>query len=234
MPNFISEDQIEKGILQILAARMGYRHINCYTADADDLNDRSGRSDKSEVVLLNILKEKAVRLNRKIPEKTIDEALTRLTRPRYAMSPVLANKEVYNLIRDGIPVEYENAKGRNEHGRVLLIDFNHPDKNDFLAVSQLWIKGERYFRRPDIILYINGIPLVFIELKNSNVKLRNAYDDNLANYLSDIPLLFQYNAVCILSNAVNTRVGSFTSGWGHFFNWLRVDDEKEKIERRKI
>jgi len=235
VPNFISEDQIEKAILQILTARrMGYRHINCYTADADNLNDGSGRSDKNEVVFLDILKEKATQLNQGIPEKIIDEALTRLTRRRHAMSRVLANKEIYDLIRDGIPVEYENGQGRTEHGRVLLVDFNHPDKNDFLAVSQLWIKGERYFRRPDIILYINGIPLVFIELKNSNVKLKNAYDDNLANYLTDIPLLFQYNAVCILSNAVNTRVGSFKSGWGHFFNWLRVDDEKEKIERRKI
>ena len=93
---------------------------------------------------------------------------------------------------------------------------------------------QRVYRRPDIILYVNGLPLVFIELKNSNVKLKNAHDDNLANYKADIPLLFQYNAICILSNAVETRVGGFTAGWGHFFNWLRVDDEKEKIDRKNI
>ena len=133
------------------------------------------------------------------------------------MSQILANKEVYELIRDGVPVEYENTKGKKERARVKVIDFNNPGKNDFLAVTQLWIKGERYFRRPDILLYVNGIPLVFIELKNSNIALKNAYDDNLTNYRQDIPLLFQYNAICILSNAIETKVGSMTSGWEHFF-----------------
>ncbi|MBL0716599.1 MAG: type I restriction endonuclease subunit R, partial [Desulfosarcina sp.] len=169
-----------------------------------------------------------------IPEIVIDQAIEKLTARRYAMSPVLANREVYGFIRDGIPMEYENPHGRTEHGRVKVIDFSAPDNNDFLAVSQFWIKGERYFRRPDIILYINGLPLVFIELKNSNVKLKNAFDDNLTNYKKDIPLLFQYNAVCILSNAIKTKVGGFTSGWGHFFNWLRTEDEKEKIDQKRI
>ena len=103
-----------------------------------------------------------------------------------------------------------------------------------VTVRQLWIKGDHYYRRPDIILYINGLPLVFIELKNSNVPIKAAYDDNLTNYRKDIPQLFQYNAVCILSNAIETKVGSMTAGWEYFFNWLRVDDETEKIDRKEI
>jgi type I restriction enzyme, R subunit len=150
------------------------------------------------------------------------------------MSPVLANREVYNIIRNGIPVEYEGENGRTEHESVKVIDFNNPENNDYLAVTQLWIKGERYPRRPDIIIYINGLPLVFIELKNSNVKVRNAYDDNMTNYKKDIPQLFKYNAFCILSNAIETKVGSFSAEWEHFFNWFRVDDEKEKIDRKKL
>lgn len=234
MPNFISEDQIEKEILKVLVGRLRFRHINCNTADAETLPDKSGRADKGEVVFSDILKEKARAFNHDIPEAVIDETLELLTLRQYAMSPVLRNKEIYSLIRDGIPVEYENKAGKTEYGRVRVIDFNTVGNNDFLAVSQLWIKGERYYRRPDIILYINGLPLVFIELKNSNVKLQNAYDDNLTNYKKDIPLLFQYNAICILSNAIETKVGSFTAGWEHFFNWLRVDDEKEKIDRKGI
>jgi len=234
MPNFISEDQIEKAILKVLVSELGFRHINCHTADQETLPDKSGRTDKGEVVLSDILKEKARSLNRDIPEAVIDESLELLTARQYAMSPVQRNKEIYNLIRDGIPVEYENKKGKNENGRIKIIDFNTASKNDFLAVSQLWIKGERYYRRPDIVLYINGLPLVFIELKNSNVKLQNAYDDNLINYKKDIPLFFQYNAICILSNAIETKVGSFTAGWENFFNWLRVDDEREKIDRKEI
>ena len=130
------------------------------------------------MVFPEILKEKVVSLNRDIPEKVIDEAISQLAKPRYAMSPILANREVYNFIRNGIPVEYEGEDGRTEHDSVKVIDFNNAGNNDYLAVTQLWIKGERYPRRPDIIIYINGLPLVFIELKNSNVKVRNAYEDN--------------------------------------------------------
>ena len=130
--------------------------------------------------------------------------------------------------------EYENAHGRTEEGSVKVIDFTNPDNNDFLAVTQLWIKGDRYPRRPDMLIYINGLPLVFIELKNSNVKVQNAYDDNLINYKHDIPLLFNYNAFCILSNGLETKVGSFTAGYGHFFSWLRPDDEAEKVNKKSI
>src|SRR5262249_38747304 len=93
---------------------------------------------------------------------------------------------------------------------------------------------ERGFRRPDILLYVNGLPLVFIELKNSNVKLRTAFDDNLTAYKKEIPQLFLANAFCILSNAIETKVGSCTAEWEHFFNWLRVEDEKEKVDRAEI
>jgi len=234
LPNFISEDQIEKATVKLLTERFRYRAVNCFTQEADDLGDRSNRASKQEVIFFDILKEYAVRINPCIPEAAIDDAISQLTARRYAMSPILANKEVYGLIRDGIPVEYQNEEGRTEHGRVQVIDFSNTAANDFLAVTQLWIKGERYPRRPDIIIYINGLPLVFIELKNSNIKVKNAYDDNLTNYRKDIPLLFQYNALCILSNAIDTKVGSFTAGWEYFFNWLRVDDETEKIDRKEI
>ncbi len=236
MPNFISEDQIEQAVLQKLQKEFGFEMLNCYTATQDDLNDGSNRADKRNVILGDRLKAAALRLNPDILEPAVEEALVRLTDKRQAMSPIAANREIYTLIRDGIPVEYENQEGKKEHGRVKVIDFNssHAEANQFLAVSQLWIRGEMYYRRPDILLYVNGIPLVFIELKNSNVKLKTAFDDNLTNYKKDIPQLFLTNAFCILSNAIETRVGSFTAGWEHFFNWLRVEDEKEKVDREKV
>jgi type I restriction enzyme R subunit len=127
------------------------------------------------------------------------------------MSLLTANREVYSLIRDGIPVEFDNAKGQKQQDHVRLIDFNQLGKNRYLAVTQLWIRGERGFRRPDVLLYINGIPLVFIELKNSNVKLKTAFDDNLTNYKREVPQLFLTNAFCVLSNAIETKVGSITA-----------------------
>ena len=234
MPNFISEDDIEQALLQNLQHVHSFDVLECYTADPDDLNDGSGRTDKRDVIFTDRLKEASVRLNPSIPEYAIDEALAIFTAKRQAMSPIAANRELDGLIRDGIPVEFEDTDGRNQHERVRLIDFDNADENRYLAVSQLWIKGERRYRRPDVLLYINGIPLVFIELKNSNVTLKTAFDDNLTSYKTDIPQLFLTNAFCILSNATETRVGSLSSEWQHFFPWLRADDEKEKIDRDKI
>jgi type I restriction enzyme, R subunit len=234
VPNFISEDDIERAILKRLKEQFGFEMLNCYTSNQADLNDRSGRTDKRDVIFADRLKEAALRLNPGIPETVIDEALARLMDRRQAMSPIAANREIDGLIRDGIPVEFENAKGKKEQERVRVIDFNTPEQNRYLAVSQLWVKGEFYYRRPDILLYVNGIPLVWIELKNSNVALKIAYEDNLTNYKKDIPQLFLTNAFCIVSNAIETKVGSITAGWEHFFKWLRVEDEKEKVDREKL
>ena len=241
MPNFISEDQIEQALLQRLQIGCGFDVLNCHTTDPADLNDGSGRKDKRDVLLPRQLKAAALRLNPHIPEATIDEALARLADRRQAMSLVAANREVDALLRDGITVAYEDAQGQRQQEQLKLIDFNVGGlkNNAFLAVSQLWVKctgtaALADYRRPDVLLYVNGIPLVFVELKNSNVKLKSAYSDNLTNYKHDIPQLFITNAFCVLSNAVETRLGSLTGQWEHFFGWLRVNDEKEKVDRNQI
>lgn len=238
MPNFISEDQIEQPLVQKLQHLHGFDSLDCHTEDPEDLHDGSGHTNKRDVILEDLLKEAAIRLNPDIPAKAIDDALEKLLDRRQTMSLVAANREIYNLLRDDIPVEFDNTQGQKQQERVRLIDFNSPtnglDQNRYLAVTQLWIKGERCLRRPDVLLYVNGILVVFIELKNSNVKLKTAFDDNLTNYKKDIPQLFLTNAFCVLSNAIETKVGSITTEWEHFFNWLRADDEKEKIDRDQI
>jgi type I restriction enzyme R subunit len=234
MPNFISEDQIEQALVQKLQHLHGFDALDCHTDHAEDLNDSSNRASKRDVILIDRLREAALRLNPDIPREAIESALEKLCERRQAMTLIAANQEIYGLLRDGIAVTFDNAQGQSQQERVRLLDFNVPGNNRFLVVTQLWIKGERGFRRPDVLLYVNGIPLVFIELKNSNVKLRNAYDNNLTNYKAEIPQLFLTNAFCVLSNAVETRVGSITAQWEHYFNWLRADDEKQKIDRAAI
>lgn len=128
------------------------------------------------------------------------------------MSLMAANRELDGLIREGIPVTFTNAQGATEHGRMRLLDFNVVDNNDFLAVSQLWVKGQVYYRRPDVLLYINGLPLVFIELKNAAIKLKNAYDDNLTTYKQEIPQVFHPTALCLLSNGIESKVSSVSAG----------------------
>ncbi len=239
MPNVISEDEIEQALLQRLQFVHGYDAHNAFTDDPADLNDGTGRTDKRDVILPGHMKAALAGLNPSIPEKSIIAAVSRLADHRKALSMVAANRELDGLIRDGVRVKFKDAKGRTRWERVRVIDFNDPSKNHFLAVSQLWIQStgstaKAGFRRPDVLPYVNGLPLLFIELKNSNIKLRTAFDDNLTNYKHYIPQLFLPNVLCALSNGIETRFGSMTAEWEHFFHWLRPDDEKEKIRRAEI
>lgn len=236
MPNFISEAQIERALVQKLQHLHGFDSLDCYTEDPEDLNDGSGRTSKRDVIFVDRVREAATRLNPGIPAAAIETALEKLLERRQATSLVAANQEVYNLLRDGIPVEFDDAKGQRQKERVRVIDFSPggADNNHYLAVTQLWIKGDRGFRRPDVLLYINGLPLVFIELKNSNVKLKSAHDDNIVNYRTEIPQLYLTNAFCVVSNAIETKVGSFSADWEFYFNWLRATDEKQRVDREEI
>jgi len=113
VPNFISEDQIEKAAVELLTGTYGYRALNCYTADAANPDDRSQRSTKQEVVFTAILRQAALKLNPALAPGVIEAALETLTARRLFLSPVPANKEIYELIRGGIPVQYEDEAGRN-------------------------------------------------------------------------------------------------------------------------
>ena len=240
--NLISEDDIEQALLQRLQHFCGFDALNCYTTQQDDLNDGSGRTDKREVILMGRLRAAVERLNPRAPTHAVDQAMGQLLKPRTAMSLVAGNREMDSLIRDGVPVTYKPEAGplvgQTVTERLKVIDFDQTapkiGRNDYLVVSQLWIRGEYGYRRPDVLLYVNGLPLVFIELKNSNVKLRAAFDDNFTTYKAEIPQLFIANAVCVLSNGIDTKVGSLTAQWEHFFAWLRVDDEKEALDRKAI
>ncbi len=198
MPNFISEDQIEKAIIQIFENNLGYRHSNCIDKDI------TGRFTENEVVIKPLLKQQLIKLNPTLPATAIEDAFQQICQTRLDKSDLMANKEIYGLIKNGVQVIINNKANRKEPATVKVIDFDDETKNDYLVVSQLWVKGQVIRRRPDLIVFVNGLPLVFIELKNSNIALRNAYDDNLTNYRKDIPLLFHYNTVCILSNGLET------------------------------
>jgi len=240
MPSFLSEDDIEREIIRVMTDRWGkdyaFTTLNCLTKEPQDLNDGSYRTDKRNCFLPHKLREAVTRLN-EVPESAVEDAIAQLTARRGNMSMVAANREIASLIREGATVQFDDAHGRKQTKRVKFIDFDAPVQNTFTAVTQMWIQGigpAGRFRRPDILLFVNGIPLVFIELKNSNVNVQDAYTKNLTDYKVDIPQLFHANAVCILSNAIETRVGSLTATWEFFFPWLRTDDEKEKVDRKKI
>ena len=134
----------------------------------------------------------------------------------------------YALLREGARVETAGGDGNQQMVTVRFVDWDSVGGNDWLAVSQFWIVGDMYKRRADVVLFVNGIPLVLIELKVSHKNVRDAYDANLRDYRDTVPHLFWFNAFVVLSNGADTRVGSTFAPWGHFADWKRINSEGEQ------
>ena len=233
MPKIITEDMIEQAAIKALHERHNYTVLNCMTEEPDTLPDGTGRKDKKQVVLPDVMLESLCRINPDIPEQTVRTVVDELCHTPVSGDLMLTNYQNYQKIRNGITVEY-NKDGKETSNILRLLSYNDALSNTFTVASQMWIKGETHWRRPDLIIFINGFPLVFIELKNSNIPVKNAYDINLKNYLKDIPYLFNYNQICVLSNGMETRLGSFAAGYEFFFEWLKVENEKENPDRKAI
>lgn len=233
MPKIITEDMIEQAAIKALHERHNYTVLNCMTEEPDTLPDGTGRKDKKQVVLPDVMLESLCRINPNIPEQTVRTVVDELCHTPVSGDLMLTNYQNYQKIRNGITVEY-NKDGKKTSNILRLLSYNDALSNTFTVASQMWISGETHWRRPDLIIFINGFPLVFIELKNSNIPVKNAYDINLKNYLKDIPYLFNYNQICVLSNGMETRLGSFAAGYEFFFEWLKVESEKENPDRKAI
>lgn len=134
------------------------------------------------------------------------------------------NEQKYQFIRDGIPVTRIKPDGTSEEIKAVVIDFENIDNNDFLCVRELWVYGALYRRRADIVGFVNGIPLLFVELKNHNVEVENAFNENYRDYLDTIPQLFYHNAFIIFSNGLEARVGTIDSKWKFFHEWKRLTE----------
>ncbi len=218
---FLNESHIEEADIQFFELALGYQHINAWEKKL------VGRDQLKDVVLRDRLKTKLTQLNSHLTEENIDYAVQELCKSRATLTPVLANKEVYELIKEGVPISYLNEEGREENDYVKVIDVDEPTNNEYLVVSQLsieYLQADTITRRPDLLLYVNGLPLVMIELKNATEKIKVGYDKNLKDYRRDIPQLFWYNCFVCISNGIQTRVGAFNASWDHFFSWVKMAD----------
>lgn len=236
MRNFISEDDIEQAILQKLeAAPFCYDIIRCDAdpSKRDDLNDGTGRANKKECVLPDIMLKSLRKINPDIAEEYLEKIVKDLRRDFTGTDITATNYKLFNQIRNGIKINVRK-NGKEDFDLVRLIDFDVPANNTFTAVSQMWLQGKVYYRRPDILIFVNGMPLVFIELKNSIVKIEEAYNKNLKDYIRDIPNLFAFNQICVLSNGLETKLGAFNATYDYFFEWLKVDSEKESLDRKAL
>jgi len=229
-PGTYSEDGlVEQPAIQLFA-ELGWDIVNA-TDELLGAEGTLGRDAKGEVILGVRLCAALQRLNEDFPETAIDAAIDEVSRDRSAMTPEAANRELWVLMRDGVKVSIpDHKKGGMKTERVQLIDWSDAANNDFLLVSQMTITGPLYTCRPDLIGFVNGIPLIVIELKKPGVAARNGFDENLTSYKhaqNGIPALFWSNALLIASNGTDSRVGSLTADWERFFEWKRVEREDE-------
>ena len=208
---------------------LGWDSVYAWNQESFGPQGTLGRASEREVVLVRDLRAALVRLNPALPEAAINEAVLKLTHHDYSRSLLQHNQAFHKLVRDGVPVSYRDAHGalRQTHARV--IDFREPANNRFLAVRELKLTGLRtpnYNRRADLVCFVNGLPLVFVELKAVYKNIRAGFDGNLRDYLDEnvVAHAFHHNAFLIVSNGHNARYGSITSTWEHFGEWKRLDE----------
>ncbi|MBC6680327.1 type I restriction endonuclease subunit R [Zhenpiania hominis] len=186
-----------------------------------------GRESYKEILLIRYFREAITKLNPWITDSQLLEAQKTLEQRLSTSSLLQINEEKYYLIRDGIPVTVKKPNGQTETKKASVIDFQNPDNNYFLAIKELKIHGDLYRRRTDIVGFVNGIPLLFIELKKTTVDVQNAYDDNYTDYQDTIPHLFYYNAFLMLSNGIEAKVGTLGSKYEFFHEWKRLAEEEQ-------
>jgi type I restriction enzyme R subunit len=226
-PGRYTEDQLVEQPAIKLFEELGWESVNAYHETLGP-DGTLGRDNRSEVFLVRRLRTAIERLNQEMASEAIQQAVTEITKPRTAMSYARANQEIHTLLRDRITVSVRQPDGTALPERITVVDWENPENNDFLLVSQLWVHSDLYHRRTDLIGFVNGIPLVFIELKASHRNLKNAYDDNLSDYRDAIPHLFIPNGFIVLSNGGASKVGTITSDWEFFSEWKKINSEGEQ------
>jgi len=227
-PNPYSEDHLVEQPALALLAELGWQTTCGLEETFAPEGGSLGRRDRREVVLQPRLRAALERLNPGQPPEAISAAIEELSRNRSAMGLVGANREVYRLLKDGVLVSVPDLeRGGLSKVRLRVVDWDRPADNDWLAVNQFTIKGDLYGCVPDLVGFVNGLPLVVIEFKKPGVSARVAFDDNLSHYKDAIPQLFWSNAFLIASNGTASRIGSLSADWERFFEWKRIANEDE-------
>ena len=186
-----------------------------------------GRRTMREVILRPRLEAALRALNPDMPDVGLAKAVEAVMEDRRAMTPVDANHALYKLIKGGVSVRVPAPQGGFRTRTVKIIDWDNPHANHFFAATEFWVEGEVYKRRADVIGFVNGLPLLFMELKAPHETCRKAFDGNLTAYRSDIPHLFTPNALAVLSNGTDTKLGSAFAPWDHFHDWKKAEQEEE-------
>lgn len=222
-----SEDALIEQATEDVLKELGWKLVTAWQYESFGENGLLGRDNKTEVVLERYLLAALKRLNPDLPDLAYSRAIEKLVQQEADKTIAQQNKTKYQFLKNGVEVSFVTAEGKSQKKTLKIFDFKDYKNNDFLAVRQLEVSGELHNRRPDVIGFVNGIPLVFFELKSHAVDLRSAYDDNLKDYKDTIPHLFYHNAFVILSNGTDAKVGTITSPYKYFLDWKRITEDAE-------
>jgi len=234
-----SEDRlVQETFEEYLRDTLGWDSVYAWNNETFGPDGSLGRDSERDVVLKRDLRAAIARLNPTFAAKEINEATEKLTAHDVTRSTLQHNRDFYRFIRDGVPVTYRDKQGAIQETKAKVLDFRDFRKNRFLAVRELKIQGLRsphYNRRADLVCFINGLPVVFIELKAVYVNIRDGFDNNLTDYKDTIPHAFHHNGFLIVSNGDRARYGSITSEWEHFCEWKRNDEaESGTLEAKAL
>ena len=225
MSKEFSEDKlIQASAAELLEKELGWTSVYAFDKEMLGVNGTLGRTSYHEVLLIGRFCKALKTLNPWLTDKQLQECVERMTEYMSSQTLMQINEQKYRLIRDGIPVTRTKLNGETEEVRARVIDFSSPEKNNFLCVRELWVYGAVYHRRADIVGFVNGLPLLFIELKNHNVAVEDAFNKNYRDYLDTIPQLFHHNAFVMFSNGMEARVGTIDSKWEFFHEWKRLTE----------
>ena len=224
-----SEDGLIEQATQDVLKELGWQVVTAWQNETFGKDGLLGRENKSEVILNRYLYQALEKLNPGIPQMVYTQAIEQIAQKVADKTLGRINKEKYEHLKNGVPVSYTNSQGELVKKKLKVFDYTNYTANHFMAVRQLEVVGELYNRRPDVVGFVNGIPLVFLELKAHHTDLRNAYTDNLKDYKDTIPHIFHNNAFIILSNGTEAKVGTVTSPYKFFLDWKRIEEDEAGI-----
>lgn len=222
-----SEDALIEQATEDVLKELGWKVVTAWQNESFGEHGLLGRDNKTEVVLERFVLAALQKLNPGLPDLAYSRAIEKLVQREADKTIAQQNKNKYQLLKNGVEISFINNDGKSQKKTLKLFDFKEYRNNDFLAVRQLEVSGELHNRRPDVIGFVNGIPLVFFELKSHANDLRSAYDDNFKDYKDTIPHLFYHNAFVILSNGTDAKVGTITSPYKYFLDWKRITEDAE-------
>lgn len=226
---YTEDTLVQQTTAEYLEQELGWESVYAYNNEDFGPDSLLGRASDSEVVLTRALQTKLEELNPGFPATAYENAIRQIVTVSAAQTLSATNREKYELIKDGVQVTFRNAKGERVRDRLRVLDFDHPENNHFLCVRELWVRGDLYRRRADIVGFVNGLPLLFMELKNVSKDIRAAYERNFLDYKDTVPHLFHHNALVVLANGVDAKLASITSRYEHFHDWKRLAEEQPGV-----